>query len=61
MANGFCSFGWTNASIIYGLSLLDTHARRALGVCAPYESYARAASKAAQKSMKEVDTAHLND
>ena len=35
-------FGWTNASIVYGLGLLDMSARRALGVCAPYETYARA-------------------
>lgn len=35
-------FGWTNASFIHGLSLLGLHAKRALGVCAPYEVYAKA-------------------
>ena len=38
-------FGWTNASIIYGFSLLSLHAKRALGVCAPYETYAKAAKR----------------
>lgn len=36
------SFGWTNASYIHGLSILGTHAKRALGVCASYEDYAKA-------------------
>ena len=35
-------FGWTNASYIHGLSLLGLHAKRALGVLAPYEVYAKA-------------------
>lgn len=35
-------FGWTNASYVYGLSLLGLHAKRALGVQAPYEVYAKA-------------------
>jgi len=34
-------FGWTNASYVYGHSLLGVHARRALGVCAPWELYAK--------------------
>lgn len=33
-------FGWTNASYVYGLEILNTHAKRALGVLAPYEVYA---------------------
>lgn len=36
------SFGWTNASYLHGLSLLGLDARRALGVGAPYEVYAKA-------------------
>ncbi len=36
-----CSFGWTNASYLHGLSLLDLDARRALGEGAPYEAYAK--------------------
>lgn len=39
-------FGWTNASYVYGLSLLSLHAKRALGVQAPYEVYAKALTKA---------------
>ena len=42
------SFGWTNASYIYGLSLMSLHARRALGVNADYETYAEAKKKATQ-------------
>ena len=37
-----CRFGWTNASYIHGLSILSLHAKRALGVGAPYEVYANA-------------------
>jgi hypothetical protein len=33
------SFGWTNASYVYGLEILGTHAKRSLGVLAPYEAY----------------------
>lgn len=31
------SFGWAKASYLCGLELMNTHMRRALGVCAPYE------------------------
>lgn len=34
-------FGWTNASYLYGLSLLGFEARQALGVSVPYEVYAK--------------------
>ncbi len=44
-ANQIDRFGWTNASYIHGLSLLSLHAKRALGVCAPYEVYAKAAKR----------------
>ncbi|KAF9888987.1 alpha,alpha-trehalase nth1 [Aspergillus nanangensis] len=30
-------FGWANASYLCGLELMNTHMKRALGVCAPYE------------------------
>lgn len=40
-----CRFGWTNASYVYGLSLLSLHAKRALGVQAPYELYAKASAE----------------
>ncbi|KAI9753064.1 MAG: hypothetical protein M4579_005363 [Chaenotheca gracillima] len=35
-------FGWVNASYVYGLSIIDSHMKRALAVCAPYELYAQA-------------------
>ncbi len=41
----YCSFGWTNASYIHGLSILSLHAKRALGVGATYESYTNAIKK----------------
>ncbi|KAG9236264.1 neutral trehalase [Amylocarpus encephaloides] len=31
-------FGWTNASYVYGLSLIDTYMRNALGICVPYDN-----------------------
>ncbi|KAJ0419548.1 trehalase-domain-containing protein [Aspergillus carlsbadensis] len=30
-------FGWANASYLVGLNLMNTHMRRALGVCVPFE------------------------
>ncbi len=41
-------FGWTNATYLYGLSLMSLHARRALGVHAPYEAYAEAKKRATE-------------
>ncbi|KAG9245152.1 neutral trehalase [Calycina marina] len=35
-------FGWVNASYVYGLTIVNTHMRRALGTLTPYEQYARA-------------------
>jgi hypothetical protein len=45
MLTRYCRFGWTNASYIHGLSILSLHAKRALGVGAPYELYASAIKK----------------
>lgn len=36
------SFGWVNASYVYGLSCIPMHMRRALGTLTPYEQFARA-------------------
>lgn len=41
-------FGWTNASYLYGLSLMSLHAKRALGVNADYASYTEEKEKAVQ-------------
>lgn len=38
------SFGWVNASYIYGLTLLSAHERRALGALTDWDSYAKAMS-----------------
>jgi hypothetical protein len=40
----FDSFGWVNASYIYGLTLLSAHERRALGALTDWDSYAKAMS-----------------
>ena len=41
----FSRFGWTNASVIHGLSLLDDHAKQALAKCTTYEDYANMTTK----------------
>jgi hypothetical protein len=38
------SFGWVNASYIYGLTLLSAHQGRALGALTDWDSYAKAMS-----------------
>ncbi|KFY79177.1 hypothetical protein V499_01797 [Pseudogymnoascus sp. VKM F-103] len=35
-------FGWANASYVYGLQNLNTHMKRGLGACVPYETFKRA-------------------
>ena len=36
------SFGWVNASYVYGLQLVNAHMKRALGTLTEWEDYARA-------------------
>lgn len=36
------SFGWVNASYVYGLSFIPIHMKRALGTLTPYDTFARA-------------------
>ena len=36
------SFGWVNASYVYGLTLLSAHQRRALGALTDWDSYSKA-------------------
>jgi hypothetical protein len=38
-ANKQHSFGWVNASYVYGMQICNVHMRRALGTCTPYETY----------------------
>ncbi len=43
-------FGWVNASYVYGLHLLGTHARNALGTMTPWESFVKAREPDRQKA-----------
>jgi hypothetical protein len=42
MVTDISSFGWVNASYVYGLQLLNAHMKRALGTLTSWEDYARA-------------------
>lgn len=35
-------FGWVNASYQYGLTIVNTHMKRALGTCTPWDTFSRA-------------------
>ena len=35
-------FGWVNASYVYGLTIVNTHMKRALGTCTPWETFRKA-------------------
>lgn len=47
-------FGWTNASYVYGLQFMSSHQRRALEVCAPYETFARAEDLRRERDLEAV-------
>lgn len=36
------SFGWVNASYVYGLQIINAHMRRTLGTLTPWEQYDKA-------------------
>ena len=38
----FPGFGWVNASYVYGLTIVNTHMKRALGTCTPWETFRKA-------------------
>jgi hypothetical protein len=40
------SFGWVNASYVYGLQITNAHMRRALGALIPYEKFMAATEQA---------------
>ena len=44
------SFGWVNASYVYGLTIINAHMKRALGTLTPWETF---------KRMTESEVAHL--
>lgn len=35
------SFGWVNASYVYGLTIVNTHMKRALGALTPWDTFHR--------------------
>lgn len=35
-------FGWVNASYVYGLTIVNSHMKRALGTCTPWETFRKA-------------------
>lgn len=41
-------FGWTNASFVYGLGFLNPYMKRALAVCAPYDSLSTTSQNSSQ-------------
>jgi hypothetical protein len=47
----YCSFGWVNASYVYGLQITNAHMRRALGALIPYEKFIAATEQAAMASL----------
>ncbi|KAL9114136.1 MAG: hypothetical protein Q9227_001908 [Pyrenula ochraceoflavens] len=50
-------FGWVNASYVYGLTIVNAHARRALSTLTPFETWRRAVTAA-----READLiGHLQD
>lgn len=36
------SFGWVNASYVYGLQIVNAHMRRTLGTLTPWDQYKKA-------------------
>lgn len=36
------SFGWVNASYVYGLTMVNAHEKRAIATLTPWSQYARA-------------------
>lgn len=48
------SFGWVNASYVYGLQIVNAHMRRALGTLTPYETFVRAIEQNNEKHLAEL-------
>lgn len=48
------SFGWVNASYIYGLQIVNAHMRRALGTLTPYETFVKAVEENRNKALAEL-------
>ena len=52
--NYSCSFGWVNASYIYGLQIINAHMRRALGTLTPYDTFIKAVQENQAKTLSEM-------
>lgn len=49
------SFGWVNASYVYGLQIVNAHMRRALGTLTPYDTFVKALDDSRAKILSEMD------
>lgn len=49
------SFGWVNASYVYGLQIVNAHMRRALGTMTPYDTFVKALDDNRAKLLAEMD------
>lgn len=47
------SFGWVNASYVYGLQIVNAHMRRALGTLTPFDTF--------NSAVEQLDERHLAD
>lgn len=48
------SFGWVNASYVYGLQIVNAHMRRALGTLTPFETFTKAVEENNEKQLAEL-------
>ncbi|CAK7234756.1 alpha,alpha-trehalase nth1 [Sporothrix curviconia] len=48
-------FGWVNASYVYGLQLIGSHARNALGTMTPWESFTNAIEHEREKALATME------
>lgn len=55
IANLFNRFGWVNASYVYGLNLVSTDMKRALGTLTPWETFERAQKAKEEKMLEDLE------
>lgn len=48
------SFGWVNASYVYGLQIVNAHMRRALGTMTPYPTFIKAVEANEEKALADL-------
>ncbi|CAK7246114.1 MAG: alpha,alpha-trehalase nth1 [Sporothrix thermara] len=48
-------FGWVNASYVYGLQLIGSHARNALGTMTPWEAFTNAIEHEREKALASME------